>query len=112
MRRLKILKLMILPYMLREMRMLEISRAMRMLKIWWSLISIPRSAVQAEQIGMEVMEVIRDIKMPGWAVKKELPLLATHLIQRRKSNFLPSYLTFRELFDFQGVIWLLAAFDF
>ena len=106
------MKLMILPYVSREMRMLEISRAMKMLKIWWSLISIPRSAVQAEQIGMEVMEVIRDIKMPGWAVKKELPLLATHLIQRRKSNFLPSYLTFRELFDFQGVIWLLAAFDF
>ena len=102
MRRLKILKLMILPYMLREMRMLEISRAMRMLKIWWSLISIPRSAVQAEQIGMEVMEVIRDIKMPGWAVKKELPLLATHLIQRRKSNFFPSYLTFREQFGFRG----------
>ena len=96
-RRLKILKLMILPKMSREiMRMLEISRAMRMLKIWWSLISIPRSALQAEQIGMEVMEVIRDIKMPGWAVKKELPLLATHLIQRRKSNFFPPYLTFRE----------------
>ena len=60
--------------------MLEISRAMKMLKIWWSLISIPRSAVQAEQIGMEVMEVIRDIKMPGWAVKELTPHSPTHLI--------------------------------
>ena len=31
---------------------------------------------------MEVMEVIRDIKMPGWAVKELTPLPPTHLILR------------------------------
>ena len=29
---------------------------------------------------MEVMEVIRDIKMPGWAVKELTPHSPTHLI--------------------------------